>query len=211
MLFDNREDAANQLAQKLQDYLKENKILLSKLVIFGLLRGGYLIAYHLAQKFSLKAHPYFVKKLGSPNNLEFAIGAVGQKQFLIDQAYAKLEGVDQEYIKEKVEYLRGQIKEQKKALNEKSSPKLKDKVVVLADDGVATGLSVSLAIEEVLEQNPKDVIVATPVIPLEALNDLEKKVKVIYLEAPKDFYAVGQFYKRFNEVGLDEVRELLAK
>ncbi len=211
MLFQDRLDAARQLAQKLQEYLDQNKIPTSKLVIFGLLRGGYLIAYHLAQKFNLQAYPYFVKKLGSPNNLEFAIGAVGQKQFLIDQAYAKLEGVDETYIKEKIEYLRGQIKEQKKALKQKSEPKLKNKVVVLADDGVATGLSVSLAVEEVLVQEPRDIIVATPVIPLEALDDLERKVKVIYLEAPEDFYAVGQFYKRFNEVGLDEVKELLTK
>lgn len=210
-IFRNRKEAGEVLALKLEEYFKSQEISTSDLIILGLLRGGYIIAQALSQRLGEKAYPYFVKKLGMPDWPEYGIGAVGEEEYWVDWNYAKRHGVSKEYIEERIAALREEIKKQKRTLSYSHKPSLKDRIVILADDGIATGYTSFLAILEVRKKNPQDIIVATPVIPPATLLRLETWAKVVYLEAPQDFRGVGDYYQNFRSVSLKRIKGLLAK
>jgi len=152
------------------------------------------------------------KKIGAPGNQELAIGAVGLKgKTVVDEKLAMRVGADEAYLQSKIANLKSEVARRFKEYHgQKSAINLKDKLVIITDDGVATGATMKAAIEIVRQENPQKIVVAVPVIAKEALKEIEDLAdEVVYLEAPELFFAVGQFYQNFEQVSDEKVKELL--
>lgn len=206
-MYINREEAGSLLAEELVNY-KNSK----NTIIVAIPRGGVPIGYEIAEKLNLPLEIALSKKIGHPFNKEFAIGAVTlESRILSDEA----DTVSKEYIEEETTRIRNSLKKRvelyygsKKQLN------FNDKVIILVDDGIATGNTLISCIELISQQKPSKIIVALPVAPsssLEKINKLSAVNNTICLLVPRNFQAVGQFYKEFYQVDDNEVVELLKK
>ena len=207
MLFKNRITAGQQLAEKLSS-LKDQK----NIIVLGIPRGGVVVAKEISKLLKTPLDVIVTKKIPAPSHSELALGAVGTiGEPVIDEELAKKMQADQKYLDDQIIQLRKMVIEKEKQFRqEKSLLDLKGKTVVLVDDGIATGATVMAAIEIVRQGNPSEIIVATPVIAKDTLSKIEKLAdEVIYLQAPSLFFAVGQFYKNFEQVLDDEVKYLL--
>lgn len=207
MIFKNREEAGQKLAEKLKG-LKRVK----NLIVLAIPRGGLIVGKHLSQKLNCPLDIIVTKKIGAPNNPELAIGAVGSMgEVIINEELASQVGADKQYLKKEIADCQGEVKRRiKEYRGEKPFPSLKDKLVIITDDGVATGATMEAAVEVVRQQEPKKLLVAVPVITQDSLKKLLAKAdEVVYLEAPRLFFAVGQFYQEFGQVSDQTVKELL--
>ena len=210
-MFKNREEAGGKLAEKIFKDLgvskRENEI-----VVFAIPRGGVVVGKELANKLKAPLDIIITKKIGAPGNPELAIGAVGPGgEEVIDEQLAARTGADEAYLKNQKLKIKGEIKRREKELRGgKPQPDFKDKLIILTDDGVATGATMLAAIEVLRQHQPKKVIVAVPVIARDTVSKIEAQADaVVYLEAPLMFFAVGQFYQEFPQTTDEEVRKLL--
>lgn len=206
-MFLNREEAGKLLADKLLEYSN-----LKNAIIIAIPRGGVPVGYEVAKKLRLPLEIVLSKKIGHPYNKEYAIGAVTLKNKILGEAAYE---VSNEYIKEETEHIRDILKQwhqwyygDKKPLN------LKDKIVIIVDDGVATGNTLISCVQLIQQQEPSEIIVALPVASRSAV----KKIKelsfvntVVCLGQPLGFHAVGQYYEDFGQTSDQEVIELLKK
>ena len=205
MIFENRTEAGKQLSKKLRDYKGRNNLL-----VLAIPRGGVIVGRELANFLNCPLDVIITKKIPAPGNPELAIGAVGPASWrgepVIDEELAAKVGADESYIKSQILKLKSQIYEREKAFRQGRPPlDLKGKTVILADDGVATGATMAAAVEVVRQQEPKKIIVAVPVIAKDSLEKIAALAdEVIYLQAPDLFFAVGQFYREFEQVS-DEI------
>jgi len=207
VLFKNRIIAGQQLAEKLSS-LKDQK----NVIILGIPRGGVVVAKEISKLLSAPLDIIVTKKIPTPSHPELALGAVGTiGEPVIDEELAKKMQADQKYLDDQIIQLRKMVIEKEKQFRqEKPFLDLKGKAVILVDDGVATGSTIMAAIEIIRQSNPNKIIIATPVIAKDTLSKIEKLAdEVIYLQAPSLFFAVGQFYKDFEQVLDNEVKYLL--
>ncbi len=201
--YEDRYDAAQQLAELLQDY-KDNK----DVVLVAIPRGALEIGYVLAQELNAPLEVIFVKKIGAPGNPELAIGTVSSTQEIIDPAYKQ---AHKGYIEKQIKLLRAKLAERAQKYRGDTPPlPLKDKIVILIDDGVATGHTLRLAIQLIKQQHPKKLIVAVPVGPPETMKNLDVDEVICPLQ-PEYLMAIGRFYKRFPQVEDEQAIELLQK
>ncbi len=204
-MFTNRKEAGQLLAKELTEY-KNNK----DAVIVSIPRGGVPIGYEISQKFNLPLEVALSKKIGHPNNKEYAIGAVTLHSKILTEATA---GVSQKYIDDQIEHIRDVLKARHKRFHGNMPPmELKNKTVILVDDGMATGNTLISSIQLIAKQKPFKIIVALPVASHSAIEKIKNQPVVdiiICLETPSHFRAVGQFYKDFKPVNDVEVMELL--
>lgn len=210
MIFPNRFEAGKQLADKLLEILDLTSN--SSLIVLAIPRGGVVIGSQLASALKCPLEVIVTKKIGAPGNPELAIGAVGAVgEPVIDENLAARVGVDEAYLQAKIANLKSEIaKRIKEYHGDKPAINLKDKLVIITDDGVATGATIKAAIEIVRQENPQKIMVAVPVIAKDALKEIEGLAdEVVYLEAPDLFFAVGQFYQEFDQVSDEEVKRLL--
>lgn len=186
--------------------LREEKIVLA------IPRGGVVIGKELAKALNCSLDVIITKKIGAPGNPELAIGAVGALgEPVIDEALAERVGADEDYLKNQIAKIKIEIKRREKEFRE-DKPKLnfENKIVIITDDGVATGATMMAGIEIIRQQNPKKIIVAVPVIALDTLGKIKALAdKVICLDSPLMFFAVGQFYQDFPQISDEEVKEIL--
>lgn len=201
MPFKDRHEAALRLIPLLEKY--RNK----KGVVLAIPRGGVPIAYYIAMHFGFPLELLMTKKIGHPDNEELAIGSVSLESQIIDPRYQEYDS----YIQRETERLRQILKERYKLFKGDHIPiSLRDKTVIIIDDGIATGNTMLASIELVKHHHPKEVVVAIPVAPPEAATRLQEQVdELLCLETPSDFMAVGQFYEDFSEVSDEEVVHLL--
>ncbi|MGB9911543.1 MAG: phosphoribosyltransferase [Microgenomates group bacterium] len=207
MIFENRKQAGQLLAQKLENLKGEKNLL-----VLAIPRGGVIVGREIASFLNCSLDIIITKKIPAPENSELAIGAVGAVgEPVIDEELAQKVGADEEYLKFKILNLKLEIGEKEKKFRRGKKPlDLKDKVVILTDDGVATGATMRMAVEIVRQQEPKKIIVAVPVIAKDSLEKISSVAdEVIYLEAPELFFAVGQFYKEFEQIKDEEVLKIL--
>lgn len=146
-----------------------------------------------------------VHKIPAPGNEELAIGAIGLSGNIQRLPSIETYSIPDEYVqtaaKQQVELLK--TRQQKYGLKE---PDYQDRIVIIVDDGIATGATTLSAVYEVRNFKPKKIILATPVASVEAAEKLSKVVdELIVLDTPWEFYAVGQFYDVFNQVSDEEV------
>jgi len=210
-MFKNREEAGKLLGEKILKDL-EIKKLKDKTMVLAIPRGGVVVGRELADKLKASLEIIITKKIGAPGNPELAIGAVGPGgEEVIDEELAQRVGADEEYIQKQKKIIEKEIERRERELRGgKPQPDFKDGVVILTDDGVATGATIMAAIEVLRQHQPKRIIVAVPVIARDTVSKLEEQADaVIYLEAPLMFFAVGQFYQNFPQISDGEVKELL--
>jgi putative phosphoribosyl transferase len=204
-LLRNRVEAGKQLAQALKT-ASENAIVLA------VPRGGVVVGYEVARALGVPLDVIVTKKIGAPDNPELAIGAVAEDgTFILDEDLVERLGVSREYIKAEVERQRQEI--QRRLVRYRGDvpyPSLKNREVIVVDDGVATGSTLKAALRLVRNKGAKTVTVAIPVGPADTIRELEKLAdRVICLQTPEPFYAIGQFYVDFAQTSDEEVTELL--
>jgi len=202
-MFNNRIDAGTQLAEKLLEFKKEN------VVVLAIPRGGLPLGAIVAKALNAPLDVALTKKIGHPYNKEYAIGAVSLENIILSDAI----GVTKGYIEEETARLRKKLKERHNQYYKNGvSQDLKDKTVIIIDDGIATGNTILVTIELVKIQNPNKIVVAIPVAPPSTVRNLEASSvvdEVICLETPYNFHAVGQFYQEFYQVSDQEAIQLL--
>ncbi|WP_035667673.1 phosphoribosyltransferase [Flavobacterium sp. 83] len=201
-LFKDRIQAGLLLAEKLKKYQNSNS------VILAVPRGGVPIGHEIAKKLHLPLDIVLSKKIGHPYNKEFAIGAISLDSMIIDEH----PGVSNTYIDEEITNLRKLLKEKYELYMGNRKPiNIKDKNVILVDDGIATGNTLLASIKMLRKQKPAKIIVAVPVLPYDNVPVFELNTdEFIYLIASKSFRGVGGFYEEFNQVEDDEVIKILS-
>jgi len=201
-MFVDRKDAGKKLSVVLEKFKDENP------VVLAIPRGGIVTAYKTIKKFELQWDLIIPRKIGSPNNKEIAIGAISlDETYIFNEKYIDMLNISQEYIKKEIFE---QTKEIKRRLNKykgnENFPHVKNKTVILIDDGIATGFTIQAAIMSIKKHDPKKIILAVPVAPQDTISVLDKIVdEVICLFTPNIFYAVGSYYKSFEQTTDEEV------
>src|SRR6059036_3063134 len=207
--FANRTEGGRQLAEKLEKYAG-----LDDVIVLGLPRGGVPVAYEVAKRLRAPLDVFIVRKLGVPGFEELAAGAIasGAVRVLnqdvmsaIPYADAAIEAVT---AKETAELQRReQIYREGRA-----APELRDRIVILVDDGLATGATMRAAVKALRQSGAAKIIVAVPVGPPDTCHELEEQAdETICLSMPEFFQAVGQYYEDFSQTSDEDVRELLAR
>lgn len=203
MIFRNRKEAGSILTGKLIKYIKQNT------VILAIPRGGVPVGYEISQSYTLPLELVLIKKIGHPTNKEYAIGAASLTDYFIKDH----EAADPEYISEELRRIRNKMTAlYSKFKGKQPPPLLKDKIVIIVDDGIATGNTMIATIQVVKESKPEKIIVATPVASssaVKALKEIADDVIAVYI--PPEFYGVGAFYQDFEQVSDEEVVELINK
>tara|TARA_R110000765_G_scaffold238296_1_gene340984 strand:- start:23945 stop:24586 length:642 start_codon:yes stop_codon:yes gene_type:complete len=202
-MFRDRIDAGRQLSEKLMKFKEED------VVVLAIPRGGLPLGAIVAKTLEAPLDVALTKKIGHPSNKEFAIGAVS----LDDIVLTNTMGVTQGYITEETKHIREKLLKRYDEYYKKRLPQnVKNKTVIIVDDGIATGNTLLATIELVSKQRPKKIIVAIPVAPNSAIKKLENTQKideVICLQVPYNFQAVGQFYEDFYQVSDQEAIQIL--
>jgi predicted phosphoribosyltransferase len=200
-ILKDRIEAGLLLSEKLKKYQNSDTIVLA------VPRGGVPVGYVIAKSLHLPLDIVLSKKIGHPNNKEFAIGAVSSDSMILDEH----PNIPKKYIDDEIIRLRQLIKEKYELYMGNRKPlDIKGKNIILVDDGIATGNTLLASINMLRKKNPAKIIVATPVIPYDNVPIFEKNTdEFVYLIASKYFRGVGGFYEEFNQVEDAEVIQLL--
>lgn len=204
--FKNRTQAGMLLARQLMPYARRPDV-----IVLALPRGGVPLGFMVAQALDVPLDVLLVRKLGMPGHSEYAIGAISTDQSLLQTDAIKALGVSMEAIEAVVARERKEI-ERREALYRAGRPplQLRDKAVILVDDGLATGSTMRVAIQTVRKAQPAKVIVAVPVSAPETRRELAAEAdEMVCLSTPQPFYAVGQWYEDFGQTSDEEVTSLL--
>lgn len=203
MKFQDRVDAGKQLAQKLIKYKNAFDT-----IVLGLPRGGVVVSYEVAQFLDLPMDVKIVRKIGSPSNPELAVGALtASGTIYLNEPLMETMGLTVDFL---VPTIEAEKKEALRRLHvyrgDRPALEIKDKTIILVDDGIATGATMQAAIESVRLHGAKKVIVAVPVGSPEEINRLKRSVdEVVCVYQPEILVGIGQFYERFDQVTDDEV------
>ncbi len=205
MFFKDRFDAALKLVDRLKQYKNNPEV-----VVIAIPRGGLELGSVLAKELDVPLDVVFTKKIGYPGNPEFAIGAVSLTDAFIEPRFAQ-DTLMQEYITAETERVRALLATRARDYHKGRTPiSLKNKIVIIVDDGVATGNTMMVTIGLIRKEQPQKIVVALPVAPRDTLERLKKEAdEVICLEVPPLFQGVGQFYQRFEQVPDQEAIRLL--
>ncbi len=204
--FADRTEAGRLLGRELK------QMAVSSDVVLGIPRGGVVVAREVARELGAAMDVAIARKLPAPGNPELAIGAVAENgEVFVREAYARATGADQDYLEVQKTTALQQIAERSSRYR-RVRPKVpvENRVVIVTDDGVATGATMKAVLWAVRRADPGELIVALPVGPPETLAALaEFADRLICLRAPVGFSAVGQFYVRFDQTEDDELLRLL--
>jgi len=205
--FRDRREAGRAVAEELMSYGGRDDVL-----VFGLARGGVPVAWEIAAALHAPLDVFLVRKLGVPNWSELAMGALASGGGLVmnDGVVASLRVTD-EQVREVIDSETAELLRREHAYRGgRPIADLRDRIVILADDGIATGASMLAAVRAVRAAGPKSIIVAVPVGPESTCRELAREADdVVCVTMPPGFEAVGQVYDDFHQVSDDEVRELL--
>jgi predicted phosphoribosyltransferase len=205
-MFRDREDAAHQLAQRLKGRELHDPLVLA------IPRGGVVTGAVLAQELGAELDVVLSRKLRAPMQPELAVGAISEDGRVYLNHYA------QEFMDLTEEYLAGERRHQlaeiarRKKLFRDVRPQapVTGRSVIVTDDGIATGSTMIAALQAVKTQNPRELIVAVPVASPDRLEEVRKWCDdVVCLLSPREFWAIGQFYKDFTQVEDEQVVDML--
>jgi predicted phosphoribosyltransferase len=204
--YADRREAAQRLSENLAGYRSQHP------VVLGIPRGGVVVADALARELQADLDLVLTRKLGAPGNPELAIGAVAENGEAYLQGHiARKVGADDRYIEQErtrqFEEIRAR-RERYRTLMPRVS--LRERTVILTDDGIATGATMQASIWAAREEEPSLIVVAVPVGSRDAIERLDREAdEVICPYVPEYFYAIGQFYTDFSQVSDEEVLEIL--
>ena len=209
MLFRDRSDAGRQLAARLTHYAGRDDVR-----VLALPRGGVPVGYEVAEALAAPLDVFLVRKLGVPGHEELAMGAIASggirvlNQDVLDQLRIPHKWVDAVAAQEGAELTRREAAYRAG----RPAPEVRDKTVILVDDGLATGASMKAAVAALRDLGPAWIVAAVPVGATETCMELGTLAdEVVCAETPDPFYAVGSWYADFDQTTDDEVRELLAE
>ena len=205
----NRAEAGRRLVEPLLKYANRPDV-----IILALPRGGVPVAYEVATALDVRLDLMLVRKLGVPSHPEFAMGAIasGGVQILNDDAL-RAHPIDRASFEAVVAREALELSRREKAYRgDRPTPQLKDQVVILVDDGLATGSSMMAAIHAVRMQAPERIVVAVPVAPRETVEDLSMQVdEVICPLIPEWMMSIGYWYLDFSQTSDEEVIDLMQR
>jgi predicted phosphoribosyltransferase len=201
-MFTDREQAGNQLAQKLKAEL--GTLTPKKVVVLSIPRGGVVVGAKVAQALGCQHDVIVTKKLRAPHEEELAIGAIGETRgsLYLDERLAADVRADKDYIEQEIGNRQKEIKRREREYRQQGGAvDLKGRTVILVDDGAATGATMIAAAREVWNREPHKVVIALPVVARDTLPKLEEEADaVVVIDTPDMFYAVGQFYEAFPQI-----------
>jgi len=202
-MFRNREEAGILLASKLKRFANQEGIVLA------VPRGGIPVAFMVAKELGLPLDLILTKKIGHPQNKEYAIGAVS----LNDHFVFPHKGVSEEYIQDEIRKIRLRLKEMESLfVGKKKQESLKGRTVIIIDDGIATGNTLMGTVQMLRRAKPAYIVVAVPVASMSAMKKLSEEAdEVIACVIPWDFHGVGAYYEDFHQVSDEEVLYFLDK
>lgn len=205
MIFKDRADAGKQLAKLLKNFKGQ------KVVVYVLPRGGVVTGAEVAKGLNAPLDLIITRKIGHPNQIEYAIGAVSENGQSVFNKEEILE-IDENYLTAEVERQKKEAKRRREVYLHKRLPvSCKGKIAILVDDGIATGLTMKAAIKELkLHYHPKKIIVAVPVTPSEVGIELEKMgVELVAVDLEPFLGAIGEYYQDFSPVEDQEVIKII--
>jgi putative phosphoribosyl transferase len=227
MLFDDRVDAAKQLAERLKKELLHNNMAIqgeqieynNTVIILAIPRGGVVVGDVIASMLGVKLDIIVSRKIGAPDNPELAIGAVmPDGSYSLNRDIVDMLNVPRSYITEQANIQKKEIERRLRTFKVEDSDyynnDFEGKTVVLVDDGIATGATILSAAHWLRTKHNccKMLIIAVPVAPpdvIDKINELSDKVIVLY--TPEIFGSVGRFYRNFEQVSDAEVREIMIR
>lgn len=205
-MFRDRVDAGIRLSELLGEYGGKD------VVVLGIPRGGVIVANEVAKRLNSQLDIIIPKKIPAPWNPELAIGAVTEDgSTVLDREMVQSFGISDEYIESAKMRQMEEIKRRGGIYSHRKIP-LTGKIVVLVDDGIATGATMHAAIKSVRRDDPGEIVVAVPVGPQDTIEDMKQEVdRVVCISNPAYFGAVGSFYQIFDQTTDKEVMEVLKK
>lgn len=205
MLYKDRFDAANKLADELLPYKNDKNV-----VILAIPRGGVQIGFVISKKLNVPLDIIITKKIGYPGVSEYAIGAASLESVSFDKNVVREEHLE-DYVKKETERIRNLLKEKYKIYQGNKAPlDIKNKIVIIVDDGVATGKTLDVSIDLVKKSKPKKIMLAAPVFSKSAFIRLRNKADEIVCPFIAEYFlGIGQFYSEFKQVEDEEVIKLL--
>ncbi|GFG84726.1 phosphoribosyltransferase [Mycolicibacter algericus] len=205
--FRDRRDAGRALAERLADYRDADGLL-----VLGLARGGVPVGWEVAAALNAPLDVFLVRKLGVPQQPELAMGALAGGQVVMNDQVLSSLGIGGADVQSVIDRESAELRRREHAYRGDRPPAdLHGRVVILVDDGIATGASVLAAVRAVQSAEPARTVVAVPVGPLSACRKIAQEADdVVCATMPDSFDAVGQAYLDFRQVSDDEVRDLLA-
>jgi len=204
-MFLNREEAGIRLALKLSQLGK-----LDKPIVISIPRGGVIVGKTVSEILKFPHRLILVKKIGAPHNPELAIGATGSDSIVFwDEDLIESLSISKKEQEEALSSTVKTVSDREKSLH-LAPLKVNGKTVILVDDGVATGATVIVASKILKKLGLNKIILATPVISKRTKKELEKYFdRIVAVETPVTFQAVGEFYQEFPQVEDEEVKEIL--
>lgn len=211
--FKDREHAAELLISKLNNEIKDE--IAKDVVVFGVPRGGVILAYTIYKNRSANYFDVVIpRKLGAPNNKELGIGAIMDKDIVyLNEYVVKALRVSQDYIEAEKESQIQEINRRRLLYRPKQNEyNIKNKTIILVDDGAATGATLVVSARWIRKMNPKRIIIAIPVAPNETVKLLKNEVDqvvTILIPPTSNFTSVAQFYDNFEEITDDMVVKIM--
>src|SRR5258706_9496472 len=209
MIFRDRKEAGQKLAERLTEYANRDDVL-----VLALPRGGVPVAFEVAQALNAPLDVFLVRKLGVPGHEELAMGAIASggtrvlNRSIVNSLHVSTAAIDAVAAAEQRELARREIAYR----DAMAPPKINGKIVILIDDGLATGATMRAAAMALKQQNPQKLVVAVPVSSPETCKEFESEVdSIICAETPQPFYGVGIWYRDFSQTTDEQVRELLER
>lgn len=203
-MFRDRHDAGRQLAEELARFAGASDV-----VVLGIPRGGVIVGEEISRLLELPLDIVVTSKIGAPGNSEYAVGAVDPDGAVIANPYAGYSTAELEHLGRSVrESIERRLQLYRGGRDELD---LEDKIAIVVDDGIATGLTAMAAVEYIYRHGAREIVLAVPVIASDTADRLDEMVdELITVEEPDIFYAVGQFYRKFEQVSDDEVLSALS-
>ena len=207
--FPNRAEAGRLLAEKLEKYADRDDV-----IVLGLPRGGVPVAYEVAKSLRVPLDVFIVRKLGVPGFEELAAGAIasGGVRVLNEDVLRALPNADEIIESVTVKETAELERRENSYRDDRPAPELRDRVVILVDDGLATGATMRAAVKALRQRGVAKIVVAVPVGPPDTCREFEDEAdETICASAPEFFQAVGQYYEDFSQTSDEEVRALLER
>lgn len=208
--FASREEAGEALAKELTG------LTLQRPVVLALPRGGIPVGLKVAQALGAPLDLLMVRKVGVPWQPEFAAAAIGdgeQHELVLNETAMSMAGLVAGDLRASIKEELAEI-ERRRTLYLAGRPPvaIRDRSVIIVDDGIATGTTLRVAIKALRKRGPKELIVAVPVGPPDTIATLRSEVdRVVCVSQPEPFYAIGNFYGDFHPLSDGEVTSLLAQ
>jgi predicted phosphoribosyltransferase len=213
--FKNREKAAYTLASVIKDSIRD--IPKEEILVLGIPRGGVIMASIISQKIGASLFDIVIpRKLTAPNNPELGVGAIMVDGTLyLNEYVVNALKVTEEYLEMERQRQIAEIRRRESVYRKNARYyDIRDKVIILVDDGAATGATLVAASRWIRKQKPKSLVIAIPVVPKETLELLKKEsddVQAVIVPSTTNFRSVGQYYEDFDPVTDEEVAEIMRR